>query len=401
MFQLADNHQCLGRGSLITLLLLFPCMVWPGSVSATSVVSEDTNILADASNGANDNPADLRWIVPGERGLEMDGLPWFKENGGSLSRLPQRDKAEFRKQVWSLAQCPSGARIRFRTDSSNLAIRLEYGSPPNMLNMQAYGQTGVDVYVDGEYLASAVADKDARAGKVYERMLFAFPQNARMEREIVLYLPLYKPVKILGVGVEPNAKIANPKPFARARPVVFYGTSITQGGCASRPGMSYEAILCRQLNIDFVNLGFSGNGLGEPEVARAVAEIDAACFVLDFGANHKTFDAMREVYAPFLEHIRARHPKTPIVVVTLLHTSREKRIPSLGADWRQRRQFIEGIVREQIKAGDNRLYLVDGGLLLGRAPDDCLVDGSHPNDLGFSRMAEGLRPVIGKALNLK
>ena len=130
----------------------------------------------------------------------------------------------------------------------------------------------------------------------------------RVERDITLYLPLYMPVKVLGIGVDTEARVAPAKPFALAKPVVFYGTSITQGGCASRPGMSYEAILGRRLNIDFVNLGFSGNGLGEPEVARAVAEIDAAGFVLDFGANHKTGEAMREAYAPFLDAVRARHP---------------------------------------------------------------------------------------------
>jgi lysophospholipase L1-like esterase len=155
------------------------------------------------------------------------------------------------------------------------------------------------------------------------------------------------------------------------------------------------------LNVDFVNLGFSGNGLGEPEVARAVAEIEASCYVLDFGANHKTFTEMREAYAPFLDCLRARHPATPVVVVTLLHTSRENRIPAIGEEWPQRRQFIEQLVRQRIKAGDKALYLVDGAKLLGQNPDDGLVDGCHPNDLGFYRMAEGLTPVLSKALHLR
>ncbi|MDB6025408.1 MAG: hypothetical protein JWM68_1631 [Verrucomicrobiales bacterium] len=369
---------------------------------ATAALAQNTNELASPLAAETvAASAELRWLPLTNGNLEINGLPWFKENSGSLSRLPARSKATFRKEVWSLAQCPSGGRIRFRTDSTTLAIRLEYGSPPNMANMHAFGQTGVDLYVDGTYMVSAVADKDAKSGKVYEPILFDFSKQPRVQRDITLYLPLYKPVKVISIGVDDGAKITKAKSFAVAKPVVFYGTSITQGGCASRSGMSYQAILGRKLNFDFVNLGFSGNGLGEPEVARAVAEIDASCYVLDFGANHKTFESMREVYAPFLDYIRAQHPTTPIVVMTILHTSRENRIPTLGKEWPERRQFIEKVVRERIKSGDKKLYLVDGAKLLGSTPDDCFVDGGHPNDLGFYRMAEGLTPPLRKVLKLR
>ena len=369
---------------------------------ATTLIAQNTNELA-APPSAETAAAStaLHWLPVDSAELEIDGLPWFKENNGSLSRLPLRSKSTFRKEVWSLAQCPSGGRIRFRTDSTTLAIRLEYGSPPSMANMHAFGQSGVDLYVNGDYMVSAVADKDAKPGKFYEPILFDFSKQPRVEREITFYLPLYKPVKVLGIGLDKGAKITKAKSFAVAKPVVFYGTSITQGGCASRAGMSYQAILGRKLNLDFVNLGFSGNGLGEPEVARTVAEIDASCYVLDFGANHKTFAAMQEVYAPFLDHVRARHPATPIVVMTILHTSRENRIPSLGLDWAERRKFIERVVRERIEAGDKKLYLVDGAKLLGPTPDDGLVDGGHPNDLGFFWMAEGLTPTLRKAVKLR
>lgn len=368
---------------------------------ASTAPAQNTNELATPLSANEETLSNkLRWLNVTNSALEIDGLPWFRENGGSLSRLPKRSKASFRKEVWSLAQCPSGGRIRFRTDSSILAIRLEYGSPPQMANMHAFGQTGVDLYVNGRYMVSAVADKDAKKGKTYEPILFDFSKLPREEREITLYLPLYKPVEVLGIGVDESAQIKHANSFAVAKPVVFYGTSITQGGCASRPAMSYQAILGRKLNIDFVNLGFSGNGLGEPELAQAVSDIDASCYVLDFGANHKTFADMQKVYAPFLDLIRAQHPKTPIVVMTLLHTSRENRIPSLGEDWRERRKFIEGIVRDRIKSGDKNLYLVDGAKLLGPTPDDGLVDGGHPNDLGFEWMADGLNGVIRKALKL-
>jgi hypothetical protein len=351
------------------------------AVVAAAVAQETNSDATLAPSGPSRDP--LRWLSPTNREVAVCGLPWFKENGGDLVRLPVRLKSTFRPPVWSLARSPSGGRIRFRSDTKVLSLRLEYPSTPKMANMHAYGQTGVDLYADGVYLATAVADQDAKPGKIYERVLLDLSNQPRLEREITLYLPLYMPVKVLGIGVDIEARVTPAKPFARAKPVVFYGTSITQGGCACRSGMSYEAILGRRLNIDFVNLGFSGNGLGEPEVARAVAEIDAACFVLDFGANHKTGEAMREVYAPFLDSVRASHPGTPIVVMTPLYTAREERIPSLKLDWQQRRAYISQVVRQRTKAGDRKLFLVDGARLLGSIPGDGLVDGGHPNDLGF------------------
>ncbi|MGZ4974848.1 MAG: SGNH/GDSL hydrolase family protein [Limisphaerales bacterium] len=384
------------RCCALAILLLIAIVVITSFPAAAQ--RRDTTELASPVSGDEKSAANLRWMPLLNSAFEIDGLPWFHENGGSLSRLPVRSKSTFRKQVWSLAQCPSGGRVRFRSDSSVLAIRLEYSSAPNMANMQTFGQCGVDLYVDGAYMVSAVPDKEARTGKVYETTLFDFSKQPRVEREITLYLPLYKPVTVIGIGFDKEAKLSKAKPFSVSKPVVFYGTSITQGGCATRPALSYTAMLGRQLNIDFVNLGFSGNGLGEPEVARAVCDIDAACYVLDFGANHKTFDAMQKVYAPFLDAVRAAHPNSPIVVMTPLYTSREKRMPSLGADWVRRRKFIEQLVYDRQKGGDKKLFLVDGAKLLGQTPDEGLVDGGHPNDLGFYWMAQRIAPTLQHAL---
>jgi lysophospholipase L1-like esterase len=341
--------------------------------------------------------AALRWIELPNPQLEVNGLPWYSENRGELFRLPVRLKDTVRAPVWNLARSPSGGRIRFRTNSSALAVRLEYPSPPDMRNMHAFGQTGVDLYGDGVYRGTAIADKEAAPGKVYEHPYYNAPEGP--EREITLYLSLYKPVKVLAIGVDKEAQIQPAKPFALPKPIVFYGTSITQGGCASRSGMSYQAILGRMLNVDFVNLGFSGNGLGEPEMARAVAEIDAACFVLDFAQNNPTIESLQQAYGPFLETLRAKHPETPILAITPIYSAREswvlveKRLEGM-------REHIRQVVSRRIAAGDRHLQLVEGTDLLGPSGGDGLVDGSHPNDLGFQRMAEGLAARLGKFLRL-
>jgi lysophospholipase L1-like esterase len=339
----------------------------------------------------------LRWLQLPNPQVEVDGLPWYRENGGELSRLPMMLKNSFRKPVWDLAQSPSGARLRFRTNSSTLAIRLEYPHPPNMTNMHAFGQTGADLYIDGVYRNTAIAAKDSKPGQVQEHSFYK--DEPRVERQITLYLPLYTPVKIVGLGLDTDARIDSAEPFKLSKPIVFYGTSITQGGCASRSGMSYQAILGRALNIDFVNLGFSGNGKGEPEMARTVAEIDAAYFVLDFAQNNPTVDSLKQVYAPFVDTIRSKHPATPILVITPIYSARESWSKDERLD--QMREVIRQVGAQRIAAGDRNLQIVEGTDLIGPSRGDGLVDGTHPNDLGFEWMAEGLAQRISKVLGLK
>ncbi len=357
-------------------------------------------LLVAATLRAQAPDAEMRWMPLPSEGFQVNGLPWYAENGGELYRLPRRLEQTFRPPVWDLAKSPSGGRIRFRTDSALLGIELEYPSPPGMTNMHAFGQTGVDLYADGSYIATAIAGKDAGPGKTERRTLLDVRKLPRVEREITLYLPLYIPVKVHGIGLDKEARISPPKPFALPRPVVFYGTSITQGGCASRSGMSYQAILARGLNLDFVNLGFSGNGIGEPEMAAVVAGIDAACFVLDFAQNNRTVESLEKAYGPFLETLRAKHPETPILAITPIYSSREAVGEPGKSELQKMRDHIRQVVSQRIAGGDRRLQLVEGTDLIGPAQGDALVDGTHPNDLGFEWMADGLAARLRQMLGL-
>ena len=266
-----------------------------------------------------------------------------------------------------------------------------------MKNMHAFGQTGVDLYADGVFRGTAIADHDSKPGVTSEYTYFK--EEPRTGREITLYLPLYMPVKVLGIGLDAEAHVQPAKPFAVSEPVVFYGTSITQGGCASRSGMSYQAILGRMLNLDYVNLGFSGNGIGEPELARAVASIHASCFVLDFAQNNPTLESLTQAYAPFLEVIRSAHPETPVLVITPIYSAHESWSPDARLE--DMRELIRQVASKRIAAGDRHLEIIEGTDLLGPSRGDGLVDGTHPNDLGFQWMAEGLAGRIAKILGLK
>ncbi|MEG9437858.1 SGNH/GDSL hydrolase family protein [Edaphobacter sp. HDX4] len=360
------------------------------STVAPRVFGESLSTLTDTHS------SNLRWLQIPSPHLEVNGLPWFAENGGELSRLPVKLKESFRKPVWNLAQDPSGGRIRFRTNSTSLAVRLEYPHGPSMTNMQAFGQTGVDLYVNkNTYWGTAIAGRDSKPGLVQNHSFYEAQRG--VDREITLYLPLYAPVKVLGIGVDADAKIYEPRSFALNKPIVFYGTSITQGGCASRSGMSYEAILGRSLNVDFINLGFSGNGIGEPEMAGVVASLDPAAFVLDFAHNNPTVESLKQAYDPFIAAIRREHSQTPIILMTPIYDAHlECWAPRPLLD--EMRTLIRQVAAQRIAAGDKNLQLVEGTDLLGPSQGDSLVDGVHPNDLGQKAIAEGLVPRISKII---
>ncbi len=337
---------------------------------------------------------ETRWIDFPDPVFELNGLAWYDENAPDLYRFPKRIEDKIPSGLWNLAQDTSGVRIRFRSTCTQLGIRIVYPKLSGMKNMHTFGQSGVDLYADGRYIGTAIHKDDKEVEHFY------FKEAAPQWRDYVIYLPLYNGVQVQSIGVNAEAEFKSSSPYALSKPVVFYGTSITQGGCASRPGMSYEAILGRTLNIDFINLGFSGSGKGEPIVAQTIAEIDAQCFVLDFMANNKTAESVEEVYAPFIQTIRNKHPKTPIICMTLNYVCRESPLAGQQDHIESMRDVAREVVAERIRQGDKNITLVEGYTLLGPELADGHVDGTHPNDLGFQAMADRLSPTLANILGL-
>jgi lysophospholipase L1-like esterase len=325
--------------------------------------------------------------------IEVAGLGWFGEEPSVLRRLPSRMKDRVSPAVWGLAQHPSGGRLRFRTDSLRLGLVAKNPDASTMHHMTSVGQNGFDVYVDGEYRGSAWPETTGLIQKEW-----ALGEERRM-REVTLYLPLYKAVTVERLVLEPGATLAAPTPAARPRPVVFYGSSITQGGCAENPGLSYTAILGRSLKLDFVNLGFSGAGLGEPAVAEAVAEIEAEAYVLDYWANPST-EVYRDTLPGFVDTLRKRHPRTPILITGPFWFPAEAASASLHAQQEAKRKTARDFVATRRKAGDREIVFVDGLEMLSRSQGSGLVDGVHPNSLGFQWCADGLEPQLRRALKL-
>jgi hypothetical protein len=282
-----------------------------------------------------------------------------------------------RKAVWELSHDSAGMLVHFTSDTPELRVRWTLTSSSMALsNMSASGASGLDLYVrtggGWRWLAAARpgASREGNADVLFERM----PSK---QREFLLYLPLYNGVESLQLGVPAGSRVEG---AARSRkPIVFYGTSIVQGGCAMRPGMAYPSMLGRRLDRPIVNLGFSGNGKAEPEVAALLAELDPAAYV--------------EAFAGVL---RRSHPATPIVLVENLEYPDGSLIAARRAAYEPSNRILRGIY-ERLGRADPELYYIPAAGLIG-TDGDATVDGIHPTDLGMLRMTDGMEPVLRRAL---
>lgn len=323
--------------------------------------------------------------------FEISGLPWLKHNK-SFCRLNVDWLPKFSEGVQYLSWCTAGVVVRFATDSSVIAVKVELTSKDDMSHMPRTGISGVDLYMG--------------KGKNKKFVKVAMPQNNKTEYEAVfegfeptmqewtLNLPLYNGVKKLEIGLSPESQLAKPSPYTIEKPIVFYGSSITQGGCASRPGNAYTHIICRWLDANMVNLGFSGNAKGEPEMAELISQIEMSAFVMDYDHNAPSVEHLKETHENFFKIIRNAQPDLPIIIVSKPDFDSNVKVNDI------RRRIIFETYKNAISHGDKNIYFVDGETLFGTQDRDaCTVDGCHPNDLGFMRMAEHICPAIEKALN--
>jgi hypothetical protein len=318
------------------------------------------------------------------RGLTIEGQGWT-ETEAPYDRLPLAAKEKVRPDVWWLSKDSAGLAVHFRTDAPGMTVRWTVTSEGlAMPHMPATGMSGVDLYrrdAEGKWRFVANGRPSAVTNEA------GFPGDG----EFLLYLPLYNGTAHLEIGIPTGSTL---EPVTRtgedARPVVFYGTSITQGGCASRPGMAATALVGRALDVPVINLGFSGNGLMEPELADLLAALDPRVYVLDCLWNMSP-DSVRERVEPFVRRLREAHPDTPIVLAE--DSQVWDRVPT------EKGLVLREAYDRLVADGVPGLTLLPATGMLG-TDGEGTVDGCHPNDLGMARQAEvftrALAPLLGK-----
>lgn len=339
----------------------------------------------DFGNISMDN---LLWLDQNASGMEVNGAADL----ASFYRIAKADAVPLPYAVQCISECTAGVRLRFCTNADYIALKAVIRYTDDMSHMPRSGSSGFDLYANsvGNPLSFRKVFMPENGRPEVSGEVFL---PGREEREILLNFPLYNGVQKMAVGLPMDSLLKRPAPFRYRSPVVFYGSSITQGGCASRPGNAYPAIVCRELNADMLNLGFSGSAKGEPEMAAYIAGLDMSALVLDYDYNAASADMLQATHALFFRIIRDRHPTLPILLLSKPDVDNDE------VESARRRDVILRTYRRAVENGDRRVYFLDGAALFGADHRDCCtVDGCHPNDLGFLRMAETVLSVLRTAL---
>jgi hypothetical protein len=331
---------------------------------------------------------DIRtWGVEGRAWPDKPRERWF-------DRLPSSIKPAVAEGLWNLGRDSSGMLARFTADSPSLFLHYRLVREQLALpHMPATGASGIDLYArdtDGRWRwAQAVLPTTI---EIQLKWIDHLPAG---RREYALYLPLYNGIESLAIGVPDGAALVG-QPPRTAKPIVFYGTSITQGACASRPGLAHTSILGRRLDRPIVNLGFSGHGRLDLPLARLLGETEAAVYVIDCLPNLQPAEvAARAV--PFVRALREHQPDVPVILVEDRSMAHSWIQPPQARLHEHNRAALQAAYQTLRADGAGPLYCVSGDNLLGEDGEGT-TDGSHPNDLGFRRQADALEPVLRQAL---
>ena len=317
--------------------------------------------------------------------LKVEGKGW-NDTELLYDRLPAKAKGVAPEHVWNLSHHSAGICLEFITNAAAIQVRWTLISESlAMPHMPATGVSGVDLYSrvkSGKWFFVA----NGQPQHVTNTVTFNIPSGA----DNLLYLPLYNGVKSIEIGIpkEKTISILNPSIRDQKKPIVFYGTSITQGGCASRPGLAATAIVSRELDVPVINLGFSGSGKMEPAMADLLSELDPSVYVLDCIWNMEAEMVSLRV-APFVKTLRKTHPDTPIL---LAEDSNYRNISPTAKG-----KILHAIYEQLVKDGDKHLYFLSNEGMLG-ADAEGTVDGCHPNDIGMIRQAAVFEKAVGEIL---
>jgi len=344
----------------------------------------DKNFKLDASI-----PGDYIFHSPQSAPFSIYGLEPDPE--GRYCRLPIDFLPECSEGVQALAWHLAGACVRFSTDSDGIAVVWKLTDKGNMPHFTACGQSGLTLYEETDagsrQIKNFIPQMDDGCGCKLEQSAYV-PLPGGM-RHYALYLPLYNGLTELLIGVAPGAKLEKGRVPRIEKPILFYGSSITQGGCASKVGSCYTSIVARRLDAAQINLGFSGSAKGEENMAEYIASREMSVFVMDYDHNAPDPEHLDATHEKFFRIVREKQPELPIVIMTMPDFDRD---PERNA---RRRDIIRRTYENAVAAGDKNVYFIDGETFFGSTDRElCTVDDCHPNDLGFLRMADAATPVL-------
>lgn len=376
-----------------SLILCGLCPVFAQQKSGGAVAPASETVRLDPALAASKEGTEaVDWHDVTQWGLE--GRGWEESpRVRYFDRLPAEAQNSVTEAVWKLSRDSAGMMVRFKTDATALHVHYKLTKPAiAMAHMPATGVSGVDVYArddSGKWRWVTVSKPAAQEVKV--ELIKGLAPGLR---EYAFYLPLYNGVESLSIGVPRGSKLEGLAP--RPKPVVFYGTSITHGACASRPGMVHTAILGRRLDRPVLNLGFSGNGRMDAAVGDLLVRVDAAAYVIDCLPNMGPADVTLKC-VPLVQKLREAKPETPIILVEDRRFTNDWITPAKAKFHTDNHAALKAAWEKLQQLGVKNLHYIEGDALYGTDSEGA-TDASHANDLGFFRQADIFEPVLRKAL---
>lgn len=344
----------------------------------------DVNMKADTLGDIDVKFYDVR-----KAPFKIYGL-YKPETEDVFKRLPDEIGLNTNEGVAHLYKHTAGGRVRFKTNSEFVAlkVKLTYSSKDAFMYHMPFGSTSCfDMYANGIFKRLfAPTVKVAQVDYDYETILH-FDNND--EKDILINFPLYNGIETLYVGLEPDATLCEGNMYKYSKPIVYYGSSITQGGVASKPSNSYQEMISRWLDADYINLGFSGSGRAEDIIADYVANMDMSVFVYDYDHNAPNVQYLSKTHEKMFKKVRAKHPDIPVIFA-----SKPGNLDTYG-NTSDRRNVIYTTYKNALENGDKNVYFIDGQTFFpDEYRDDCMVDKTHPNDLGFHFMAKKFYEIL-------
>lgn len=353
-------------------------------------INIDKNMIVESTIGN----VDVVWRDAREEPFQLHGLHDPK-NTPYFCRVPSDVAAATSAGVDKLSRESAGGRVRFSTNSPYIAIRAKFLAVGRSSHVTLLSCAGFDLYIDG-----ALGSRYVKEFRMDHNMVDSYEQLVKLDgetmRSYTINFPVHSVVETLEIGLKPGATLETPRPYRDIKPLVFYGSSIVHGTAASRPGNTYSAIISREMNLDFRNIGFSGQAKGEPTLARWMATLPMSVFVCDYDYNAPTVEHLEKTHYPLYEIIREKNPDVPYIMVTAPDYWTRG---SAQENALQRRDVIMSSYLKARAAGDKNVYFIDG-MSFNVAPHqyEMSLDGCHPNDAGFVRMADTIGSVIRHVL---
>ena len=326
-----------------------------------------------------------------EHPIEIYGLDVIDPEKEIYWRLPDEESAPVSNYIRERSKTACGGRVRFRTDSKNVTVKMKLHTLGVDPCIAVCGSSGADVFTGAGINSAYVGQINPRNYENYMPEL-SFRLDGSVQ-QVTINLPRNETIGGVWISIDDDARLLAPLPYSREGKLCFYGSSITEGGCCSRPGNAYTAVVARWLDIDYVNYGFSGNAKGEDAMADIICRRDFSAFIYDYDHNAPDAAHLEKTHERFFRRVRGAHPDMPIIIMT------KPDFDSDPAGNTARREVIRRTYTNAIAAGDKNVYFLDGERFFGTLGREmCTVDGCHPNDLGFYRMAEQVYGALARAL---